>query len=280
MLISRPSRWGVLPIDGELLAYLPRPRERTLAITWLVSMPSREILHPPHVACLTGWLAKVREPPQLFRGQHPVKHGDAAHPAGEADTAAAVDDATDSEGAAAVGVLRCVEIMWIPPGIQPQGDEITRDLFAAAQDNFYLGKAMLSQFDAFVSLLTKHFYTQRFAFGWVVVLVFWEVGVFAVLLTGQLCIVALPFSDTWPQPLPGLLRPAKRAYCRCPRSTLAISLVSFCFKSVPSCQMPAIACTKPGVLVTVMVAVGSAAERADRKRSGARCFMRVAADRG
>ncbi len=30
--------------------------------------------------------------------------------------------------------------MWIPPGIQPQGNEITRDLFAAPQDNFDLVK--------------------------------------------------------------------------------------------------------------------------------------------
>ena len=48
-----------------------------------------------------------------------------------------------------------------------------------------------------------------------------------------------PFSDTCPQAAPSLLRPAKRAYWRWPRSTLAIVSVDFSLRSVPSCQMPA-----------------------------------------
>ena len=48
-----------------------------------------------------------------------------------------------------------------------------------------------------------------------------------------------PFSETCPQAAPSLLRPAKSAYWRWPRSTLAIVSVDFSLRSVPSCQMPA-----------------------------------------
>lgn len=54
----------------------------------------------------------------LLCTQRPLKHGHATNPAGEADTAAAVDDTADGEGATAVGFLRLVEVVRIPPRVQ------------------------------------------------------------------------------------------------------------------------------------------------------------------
>jgi hypothetical protein len=57
-------------------------------------------------------------------------------------------------------------------------------------------------------------------------------GTPAALLTKELA----PFSETWPQAEPALLRPAKRVYWRWPRSTFFMPAVALCFRSVPSCR--------------------------------------------
>ncbi len=122
---------------------------------------------------------------QLQSAQGPVKHSHATDPTGEADATAAVNDAADGEGAAALSVPWGIKVVRKPPGVQTQRHEITRDLLTVAKGYLDLCEAMFAQFDAFVSGLAQHLHSQQFIFWRVVVLVLREVLVLALLFAGS-----------------------------------------------------------------------------------------------
>ena len=165
-----------------LTAFVPIFLSRVFLSTVTANLPGTRGARVTASAKIRHLAPNHRQLRQLPRTQRPIEDRHAADPAGEADAAAAVDNAADGERAAAAVVRRRVKAVRIPPGIQTQGDEVAGELpkcRAALQSDLHFGVAILAEFGAFVAGFAEHLDGERFVLGWVVVLVFRKGLVFA-----------------------------------------------------------------------------------------------------
>ena len=107
-----------------------------------------------------------------------------------------MDDAAYGEGAAAAIILRGVQAVGIPPGVQAEGDEVARNFLEAAvgllfQGDFNFRVGELADLGAFIGGFAEDFGREGLVFGRVVILVCGEFRIFAGLGAGEAVVVAL-----------------------------------------------------------------------------------------
>ena len=107
-----------------------------------------------------------------------------------------MNDSPNGERSTTSGILRGIDSMWIPPGIQPKCHEFTIGFSPFAfgrldESNPMTGIGKFLQLDFYDRGFAEDFDRNRLVFRWVVVLLLWEIGVFSGLKIGELVELAL-----------------------------------------------------------------------------------------